>query len=40
MKIYDEYDKNKYIENIGDYIVAKGGDGEILILAFDAENND
>ena len=30
MKIYDEYDKNKYIEDIGDYIVAKGGDGTLI----------
>ena len=30
MKIYDDYDKNKYIEDIGDYIIAKGGDGTLI----------
>lgn len=30
MKIYDEYDKNKYIEDIGDFIIAKGGDGTLI----------
>lgn len=30
MKIYDDYDKNKYIEDIGNYIIAKGGDGTLI----------
>ena len=40
MKIYDDYDKNKYIEDIGDYIIAKGGDGTLIraIHMFDHSN--
>lgn len=30
MKIYDEYDKNKYIEELENIIIAKGGDGTLI----------
>ena len=30
MKIYDEYDNNKYIEEKENYIEAKGGDGTLI----------
>lgn len=30
MKIFDEYDKNKYIQETDEYIIAKGGDGTLI----------